>query len=143
MSNTTLNAAWELHLRPSPEFTKKGYGRKVRALGGRWNECRGYAYKRFVTLPDTPAGRALADILIAEFGPRNGKGTTVISRGVIQAVYEHRTDYGHWSNMAWVEVQYVKPQDGEGVAAARAKCEKAAQQAVARGFVSGYKFASA
>jgi len=67
----------ELHLRPSPEFSR--YSKKVKALGGRYSECRGNAYKRFVHLPWTEEGRALANRLIEEFG--YGK-TTAIVRGV-------------------------------------------------------------
>ncbi len=70
--------AVELHLGTSPEFTR--YSKKVKALGGRYSDCRGNAYKRFVDLPWTPEGRELANKLIAEFG--RGKRTTAIVRGV-------------------------------------------------------------
>jgi len=72
----------ELHLSSDPQFTKK-YGKAVKALGGRYNECRGNSYRRFVTLPWTDEGRSLANKLVAEFGTGSllcGK-TTLIVRG--------------------------------------------------------------
>ena len=72
----------ELHLSSNPEFTKK-YGKAVKALGGRYSECRGDAHRRFVTLPWNDEGRSLANKLVAEFGTGSllcGK-TTLIVRG--------------------------------------------------------------
>jgi len=135
MSNTTAN--WEIHIGSCSDFTRKGYGRKVKAVGGRFSTCRGYCDKRYVHIPDTPEGRKVADAVIKAF-PAGAK-TTIISRGVIKAVYEGREDYCRWGNMAWVPVQYVDPRS-EGTTEARAKCEKAAQQAIRRGYVSGYEF---
>ncbi len=70
----------ELHLRPSPEFSR--YSKKVKALGGQYNECRGNAYLRFVHLPWTEEGRALANKLIAELGYGKTVKTVVVVRGV-------------------------------------------------------------
>lgn len=56
----------DLHLNSSPEFSR--YAKKVRALGGRYSECRGYSPKRYVTLPWTDDGRKLANLLISKFG---------------------------------------------------------------------------
>lgn len=70
----------ELHLRPYREFSR--YSKKVKALGGRYNECRGNAYKRFVHLPWTEEGRALANKLIAELGYGKTVKTVVVVRGV-------------------------------------------------------------
>jgi hypothetical protein len=67
----------ELHLSPSPEFSR--YSKKVKALGGRYNQCRGNAHRRFVTLPWTDEGRTLANELVFEF--RTGPKTTLIVRG--------------------------------------------------------------
>lgn len=69
--------AVELHLGTSPEFSK--YSKKVKALGGKYSDCRGYNNKRFVTLPWSNEGRELANKLIVEFGR---KPTTAIVRGV-------------------------------------------------------------
>jgi len=66
----------ELHLGTSPEFSR--YSKKVKALGGTYTECRGYASHRFVHLPLTEEGRALANKLIAEFGRTAHKTTTVV-----------------------------------------------------------------
>lgn len=70
----------ELHLSASPEFSR--YSKKVKALGGQYSECRGNTYKRFVDLPWTEEGRALANKLIAEFGYGKKVKTTAIVRGV-------------------------------------------------------------
>ena len=70
---------FELHVGGDPEFTRKSWGRKVRDLGGRYSECRGYASTetRFVFLPNTSPGRALAAEILCAFpgpimGPRDG-----------------------------------------------------------------------
>jgi hypothetical protein len=68
----------ELHLSSSPLFSK--YAKKVKALGGRYTECRGHSHTRYVHLPLTSEGRSLANRLIAEFSAR--PATTVIARGV-------------------------------------------------------------
>lgn len=68
----------ELHLSGSPLFTK--YSKKVKALGGRYSECRGHSHTRYVHLPFTSDGRALANRLVAEFSAR--PATTIIARGV-------------------------------------------------------------
>ncbi len=69
----------ELHLSSDPHFAKK-YGKAVKALGGRYSECRGHSNARYVTLPLTCEGRSLANKLVAEFG--RGRRTTVIARDV-------------------------------------------------------------
>lgn len=73
----------ELHLGTSPEFSR--YSKKVKALGGRYSECRGDAPSRYVHLPWTEEGRALANTLVAQFGRGKSncnRGTTLIARGV-------------------------------------------------------------
>ena len=70
----------ELHLSGSPEFSK--YSKRVRELGGKYSECRGWkSNERFVTLPWTAEGRELADRLVEKFGSSSGR-TTAIIRGV-------------------------------------------------------------
>lgn len=73
----------ELHLASSPEFSR--YSKKVKAIGGSYSACRGNCYKRYVSLPWTDEGRALANKLIAEFGrgkSNSNRGTPVVARGV-------------------------------------------------------------
>ena len=70
----------ELHLSGDPAFTKK-YGKAVKALGGRYSECRGHSNTRFVDIPWTDEGRSLADKLIADFG-KGEKRTVVVFRGL-------------------------------------------------------------
>jgi hypothetical protein len=69
--------SFELHLTPDVEFTAKGWGRKVRKLGGDFQPARGRDDTRFVTVPNTDAGRKLIGELLAQFG---FKETTVIVR---------------------------------------------------------------
>jgi hypothetical protein len=109
--------AVELHLGTSPEFSK--YSSKVKSLGGRYSHCRGDVSKRFVTLPWTEEGRALADKLVAEFG--RGRGTTLIVRGVDR----FRNKHVH----AWVVVHHVVPSEGNACERLVAKYEAAFEQA--------------
>ena len=63
MTNTTAN--WEIHCKPDAAFTRK-YGRKVKAVGGSYGDCRGYAETRYVVIPDSPEGRKVADAVIRD-----------------------------------------------------------------------------
>ena len=107
----------ELHLGTSPEFTK--YSKRVKALGGKYSDCRGNTSKRFVTLPWTPEGRELADKLVAEFGW--SKKTTLIVRGVER----FRNQHVH----AWVIVHHVVPSEGNACERLLAKYEAAFEKA--------------
>lgn len=109
--------AVELHLGTSPEFSK--YSKRVKALGGKYSDCRGNTSKRFVTLPWTPEGRELADKLVAEFGW--SKKTTLIVRGVDR----FRNKHVH----AWVIVHHVVPSEGNACERLLAKYEAAFEQA--------------
>lgn len=107
----------ELHLGTSPEFSK--YSKKVKALGGKYSDCRGNTSKRFVTLPWTPEGRELADKLVAQFG--RGRDTTLIVRGVNR----FRNQHVH----AWVIVHHVAPSEGNACERLLAKYEAAFEKA--------------
>lgn len=107
----------ELHLGPSASFTK--YSKRVKALGGKYSDCRGNTYKRFVTLPWTPEGRELADKLVAEFGW--SKDTTLIVRGVDR----FRGKHVH----ACVVVHHVAASEGNACGRLLAKYEAAFEQA--------------
>ena len=111
----------ELHLGTSPEFSR--YSKKVKALGGRYNECRGNAYRRFVTLPWTEEGRELANKLVAEFGTgslQSGK-TTLIVRG--DETFRRRHVH------AWVIVHKIDRGAADPCGAVLAKYEAAFLQA--------------
>lgn len=103
----------EIHLGTSPEFSR--YSKKVKALGGRYSDCRGYASSRYVHLPWSDEGRALANKLIAELG--KGSRTTVIVRGVDS----FRGKHVH----APVIVHYINQQDADPCGALLAKYEAA------------------
>lgn len=67
---------FELHLWGGPDFTRLAWARKVKDLGGRYSECRGYEDMRTVYLPNTAPGRKLAAELAAQF-PYRGKLTLI------------------------------------------------------------------
>ena len=71
----------ELHLTADTAFTKRGWGKRVDALpGGRWTDMRGSTWRRFVTLPMSPEGQALARDLLAVF--HGSRGTVIIGRPI-------------------------------------------------------------
>jgi hypothetical protein len=75
MSTTTFTPPTVKTLRVdiggNPDFTKKGYGRRLVAMGGRFSECRGQSYERYLTVPTTAAGLDLAAEAIEAFGGRS------------------------------------------------------------------------
>lgn len=85
----------EIHLGTSPEFSR--YSKKVKALGGKYTEYRGYSNTRFVDLPFTEEGCELANRLVALFGKPK---TTIIVRGIPR---DFRGQYIH----APVVVHYI------------------------------------
>lgn len=82
----------EMHIAPTSDFTTKGWAKKVKAVGGTYSQARGYADRRFVTLPTTPEGLKLMGELHKAFHlqGRNTPWVAQPSRGP-----------------AWVAVQYV------------------------------------
>lgn len=107
----------ELHLGTSPEFTR--YSKKVKALGGRYSDCRGHASKRYVTLPWSDEGRALANKLFEEFVwcPK----TTLIVRGV--------DSYRNKHVQAWVIVHKIDKGEPDACTALLKKYESAFEKA--------------
>lgn len=83
----------ELQLGTNPDFTRRGFGRKVTKVGGRFSHARGDASYRFVTIP--VAQFELFDELLRTF-PGGLKETVVVFRG---------GDCNRFP--AWVNVQYV------------------------------------
>ena len=73
--NPTIGS-FELHLYPSADFTAKGWGRKLRKLGGDFRAARGHDDIRFVFVPNTEPGRKLCGELLARFARH--LSTTVI-----------------------------------------------------------------
>jgi hypothetical protein len=72
---------FRVDLSNDPEFTAKGFGKKLKALGGQYSECRGMETTRFLTVPNTPAGRSFAEDAIRVFGGsrrRGVKSTTIV-----------------------------------------------------------------
>jgi hypothetical protein len=76
-----------IDLSTDPDFTSKGWGRKLKAIDGWFNEARGYATCRCVFVPTSPAGLALAAQLLALFPRKRREGTTVVLHNVTGAVF--------------------------------------------------------
>lgn len=71
----------ESHISPSPDFTSRGWGKRVRTLGGSYSECRGDRSTRFVRLPATRAGYALTGELLKAFQHKTRAVSVVVVRG--------------------------------------------------------------
>ncbi len=86
----------ELHINCSSTFTSQGWGRKVKAAGGRFAECRGYSssFVRQVFLPNTERGRLLSNQILRSFpcGP-NDKGQTAIHLRGLPSEYPQHAPY--------------------------------------------------
>lgn len=106
----------ELHIYGNPEMPKR-FGAKVKALGGSYSACRGYESTRFVYLPLTTEGFALAEELVAAY-PDAGQ-TTVIFRGKARTADA---------------VQDVKRDCGDSVACAYARYEGDVWRSINAGF---------
>lgn len=99
-----------IDLSADSDFTKKGWGRRVNALpGGRFSEARGSASYRFVNLPPTPEGLALACELVARFGYY--KRTTCVIEYRISMDSE---DWGGFRACAPMHVFEIKSSNGKG-----------------------------
>ena len=73
---------FELHINASPDFTRKGWGKKVRAAGGTFRNVRGFTDVRIVFLPATEETCALAVDLVCAFPRQHSAGTVVLGRTV-------------------------------------------------------------
>lgn len=96
---------FEIHLCGDPGFTSGPWGRKVKDLGGRYTECRGYHDGRTVDVPNTAPGRKLAAELIVRFSgyvPLAPKGKTTVILRRIEGECAYRGE-----GSANLEVNYV------------------------------------
>jgi hypothetical protein len=87
-----LPTSVEMHLSGSSDFTRKGWGKKVKAAGGRYSECRGDATERYVTVPLIEED--LIGDLLCLFP--SWKKTTIVFRGIAT-----------WRPNAWVVVHDI------------------------------------
>jgi len=110
----------QLHLSSNVTLPKK-YGKKIKALAGDYNECRGYQNTRYVTLPWIEGGRDLANVLVNEYG--KGKLVPVVIKGV------NMTRLEGTSLQAWIVVHNVEKTAKNPMAQLRQKYEKAFSQA--------------
>jgi len=70
----------ELHLSYSTGFARK-YGKRVRAAGGTYSECRGNQTKRYVTISTNPLNHKLINDILWDVSP-----DVVMLRGASQGV---------------------------------------------------------
>lgn len=68
-----MNGEITLTLNASADFTRKGYGAHVEAIGGSFDRITKADTTRGVTLPLTSAGMAMATQLVDKFCPANGR----------------------------------------------------------------------
>ena len=68
-----MNGEITLTLNASADFTRKGYGAHVEAIGGSFDRITKADTTRGVTLPLTSAGMAMATQLVDRFCPANGR----------------------------------------------------------------------
>jgi hypothetical protein len=115
-----------MDLRNDPEFVKK-YGKKVKAVGGSYSECRGHQSTRFVVLPSSED--VLINTIWAEFGgadrinKKSGeKMGTMVAQSV--ALSNHLP--------AWVTVQEISVKDPDPAYALRCNLAQALLHARAR-----------
>lgn len=70
---------FRLDIATNPDFTAKGYGKKLLALGGKYSACRGYGTLcRYLTIPNTPEGRVFAADVATVFGGGINKSVTIV-----------------------------------------------------------------
>jgi hypothetical protein len=88
------------------DFTSKGFGKRLRAMGGNYSLCRGYDSTRFLDVPNTPEGLDFAADAIRAFGHglllNRKEGTRIVLKPVTEG-FGNRS-----SNMC---VHYVREKD--------------------------------
>jgi len=122
---TSTECFVEIHLNSSPDFTRKGYGKKVKAVGGKFAECRGYSSIRFVHIPML-GNTELIDEVIHKFG--QPKHTPVIFRSSLFKNYP-----------TWVVVQYAKKDLDEPILYAIGDFNRSYLSASKRGLIPASK----
>ena len=104
---------WGLHLLFDTSFA--AWGRKVEKLGGTWSRYTSFGSHRFVDLPATKAGEALADQLIARFGhPTYNSVGEVVTRSATAILR-----YAFVGELSKIPVQQVRTMAGARKAVAR------------------------
>ena len=90
----TLVPDFRLDIATDPDFCAKGYGKKLRAIGGKYSECRGQDNtSRFLTIPNTTEGRDFAAEVAKLFGGGRRSGR---HRGaLLMVLHPHRHGCGY------------------------------------------------
>jgi len=107
----------------------KRYGKRIKALGGEYTECRGHQTTRYVDLPWTEDGQALANKLVAEYGSGGEKGTPIVIKGVDMSGIEESY------LQAWIVVHNVAKRGDDPMGELLARYQKAFSSALERGVV--------
>jgi hypothetical protein len=111
---------FELHISPDPDFTAKGWGKRVKALGGRFSEARGMNDRRFVHVPATEKGVLLVADILCSFPPIAMRKTLVIARtGGGVPSYARLNDQFHYDSrhpnaLVWVQNCLAKVETSYG-----------------------------
>jgi hypothetical protein len=123
----------ELHLDRDPELTAK-YGKKIKELGGKYSECRGYDHIRYVDLPWTAAGRALATELMGRYPSKKQtiilrnfpRIPDVVAYGSVEAAIQRLRQVGrvHKDNGFLRGVKNAAARKAEKIAIARANVDR-------------------
>lgn len=92
----------EMHLSSDPDFTRKGWSRRVVKAGGRYSACRGDSEVRFVQFPIAGNEQLLAE-LVGRF-PTGAMRTKRAGRPCTTIIGSNEGE----RLPAWVAVQYVE-----------------------------------
>lgn len=116
-----------LDLNNDPAFVKK-FGKRVKAAGGSYSECRGHQETRFVNLPCSE--EALINAIWAEFGRWE---STSKKSGKKKGVMVATLPTGYSGLPAWVTVHQVEMSDPDPAYALRCNLAQALLHARERG----------
>jgi len=102
-----LGSRWRLDIPVSVHDFPKRFGKRVKAAGGHYSECRGSCQIRFVNLPGTAA--ALADEMIAEAcEPYTARDGSTKRRRVIVVAEGGTTPFDFGNSHSWVTVHRIR-----------------------------------
>lgn len=107
----------EIHL-PSSAPLSRSLKLRIKKAGGRYSECRGNHFTRYVVVPEGMANE-VCFTAIDEY--RTAPKLTLIARDFPSAAYEDRLP-------SWCVVHYWTPKEGNADAWLRAKAEKCKKQ---------------
>lgn len=117
----------ELQISARRPFSKQ-LRKRVKAAGGTYSECRGRIDIRYVDLPYTPEGNAVADAIMATGVSEAVRAARAAKdKGAFTVILRSRV---RGDISSWIQVQYA-----DNMADARAKYDAAIERAVERGYL--------